>query len=51
MKVIFKLLFGLGAEEDYNPTPMQLYITAIGLLTAFFGTITVMGLIISILVV
>ena len=43
MKVILKLLFGLGSSEKYDPSPSQLYITAIGLLSAFFGSLFLMG--------
>ncbi len=39
MRIVFKLLFGLGKGEEYNPTPTQIFITAIALLTAFLGSV------------
>tara|TARA_Y100001937_G_scaffold22143_1_gene31466 strand:- start:1223 stop:1378 length:156 start_codon:yes stop_codon:yes gene_type:complete len=50
MRVILKLLFGLGASEKYDPTPTQLFATAIGLLTAFFGSLFIIAFAISRLV-
>lgn len=47
MRIILKLLFGLGAKEEYDPTPLQLLVTAIGLLTAFFGVLFILAFAIS----
>jgi|TARA_B100000902_G_scaffold113800_1_gene114949 hypothetical protein len=47
MKIILKLLFGLGAREKFDPTPTQLFATAIGLLTAFFGVLFILAFAIS----
>ena len=48
MRTILKLLFGLGRFDDAKElSSFQLITTAIGLLLAFFGSIAIMGLIIS----
>jgi|TARA_B100001094_G_C17709051_1_gene566400 hypothetical protein len=47
MRLIFKLLLGAGSKEDFNPTPLNLFTTAIILLVAFLGL--VIGLIYIIL--
>tara|TARA_Y100000592_G_C5470811_1_gene319392 strand:- start:2813 stop:2965 length:153 start_codon:yes stop_codon:yes gene_type:complete len=47
MRLILKLLLGAGSKEEFNPTPLNLFITAIILLMAFLGL--VIGLIYTIL--
>ena len=48
MRTILKLLFGLGSfDNGKEMSSFQLIITAFGLLLAFFGSIAIMGLIIS----
>jgi len=37
--IVLKLLLGLGKEEEFNPTIFNIFITAIALGSAFFGSI------------
>ena len=39
MKLILKLLLGAGSKEEFNPTPLNLFTTAVILLMAFLGVI------------
>tara|TARA_B100000900_G_C20303370_1_gene603122 strand:+ start:71 stop:214 length:144 start_codon:yes stop_codon:yes gene_type:complete len=42
MKLIFKLLLGLGRKEEFNPTPLNILFTAILLLGLFFSVVWTM---------
>tara|TARA_B100001559_G_C16418394_1_gene583865 strand:- start:740 stop:892 length:153 start_codon:yes stop_codon:yes gene_type:complete len=39
MRLILKLLLGAGSKEEFNPTPLNLFTTAVILLMAFLGVI------------
>jgi|TARA_B110000444_G_scaffold209705_1_gene204708 hypothetical protein len=39
MKIVLKLLLGVGSEEEFNPSPWQLLITALCLLSLFCGSL------------
>ena len=40
--IILKLLLGLGNKEDFNPTPMNLFITGMIMVASFLGTVTLL---------
>ena len=48
MRLVLKLLLGLGtAEEDFNPTVLNLLGTAFTLLVVFFGSLLTIVYLIS----
>jgi hypothetical protein len=42
MRIIFKLLFGLGKQEVFEPTLYNIMFTALMLLAVFLGGITLL---------
>jgi len=50
MNIVLKLLFGVGSEEPFNPSPWQLLSTALCLLALFCGTVVALIGIISLFV-
>ena len=47
MKLVLKLLLGLGEEEDFTPEPLNVFMIALLLGSMFFGSILVLILIIT----
>jgi len=41
-KIIFKLILGLGKDEEFLPTPFNILIISMGLSLLFFGTVAVL---------
>tara|TARA_B100001939_G_scaffold196517_1_gene169109 strand:- start:22 stop:186 length:165 start_codon:yes stop_codon:yes gene_type:complete len=41
-KIIFKLILGLGKDEEFLPTPFNILIISMGLTLLFFGTVAVL---------
>ena len=40
MRLVFKLLFGLGtSEEDFKPTLFNLFMVSVNLMLVFFGSL------------
>jgi len=39
--IVLKLLLGLGKEEEFNPTLFNIFVTAVALGSAFFGSILI----------
>jgi|TARA_B100000902_G_C27139553_1_gene827876 hypothetical protein len=40
--IILKLLLGLGTKEDFDPTPMNIFITGLILGASFLGTVSLL---------
>tara|TARA_B110000003_G_C16619436_1_gene522572 strand:- start:435 stop:584 length:150 start_codon:yes stop_codon:yes gene_type:complete len=40
--IILKLLLGLGDKQDFDPTPMNIFITGMVLGASFLGTVTLL---------
>lgn len=41
-KIIVKLIFGLGEDEEFLPTPFNVMLVSIGLTLLFFGIVAVL---------